>query len=85
MISRNICSTTFGVRRYAMDREEALSLGFRARAKNSSHLHPDDLDEQVGFTAAESNHAKNKLLREQLYQLCHRIEVVLSKYIDADL
>jgi len=34
---------------------------------------------------AEANHAKNKVLQEQLDQLCDRIESVLSKYTDADV
>lgn len=42
----------------------------------------DDLDELVGFLAAEANHAKNKILREQLDQLCERIEATLNKYTD---
>jgi len=44
----------------------------------------DDLDELGGFVAAEANHAKNKLLREQLDQLCDRIEATLNKYTDED-
>jgi hypothetical protein len=44
----------------------------------------DELDELVGDVAAEANHAKNKVLQEQLDQLCERIEAVLSKYTDAD-
>jgi len=42
----------------------------------------DDLDELAGFLAAEANHAKNKILGEQLDQLCDRIEATLSKYTD---
>jgi len=42
----------------------------------------DDLDELAGFLAAEANHAKNKILREQLDQLCERIEATLNKYTD---
>lgn len=42
----------------------------------------DGLDELVGFLAAEANHAKNKILREQLDQLCERIEATLNKYTD---
>ena len=48
------------------------------------HFTLDELDELVGDVAAEANHAKNKALQEQLYQLCDRIEAVLSKYTDAD-
>jgi len=44
----------------------------------------DELDELVGDVAAEANHAKNKVLQEQLDQLCDRIEGVLSRYTDAD-
>ena len=49
------------------------------------HFTLDDLDELVGLIAAEANHAKNKILQEQLDQLCDRIESVLSKYTDADV
>ena len=48
------------------------------------HFTLDDLDELVGSIAAEANHAKNKVLQEQLDQLCERIEGVLSKYTDVD-
>jgi hypothetical protein len=44
----------------------------------------DELDELAGDVAAEANHAKNKVLREQLDQLFERIECVLSKYTDDD-
>lgn len=43
----------------------------------------DELDELAGDVAAEANHAKNKVLREQLDQLFERIEGVLSRYTDA--
>jgi hypothetical protein len=43
------------------------------------------LDELVGDVAAEANHAKNKVLQQQLDQLCERIESVLSKYTDGDV
>jgi len=42
----------------------------------------EDLDELVGFLAADANHAKNKILREQLHRLCDRIESTLDKYTD---
>jgi hypothetical protein len=48
------------------------------------HFTLDELDELTGDVAAEANHAKNKVLQEQLYQLCERIEAVLSRYTDAD-
>jgi hypothetical protein len=48
------------------------------------HFTLDDLDELAGSVAAEANHAKNKVLRDQLDQLFERIEAVLSKYTDAD-
>ena len=44
----------------------------------------DDLDELAGFLAAEANHAKHKILREQLHQLCDRVEATLSRYNDQD-
>ena len=31
---------------------------------------------------AEANHAKNKMLREQVHDLCDRIEATLNKYTD---
>lgn len=48
------------------------------------HFTLDELDELTGDVAAEANHAKNKVLQEQLDQLCERIEAVLSRYTDAD-
>ena len=48
------------------------------------HFTLDDLDELVGSLAAEANHAKNKVLQGQLYQLCDRVQAVLSRYTDAD-
>jgi len=42
----------------------------------------DDLDELAGFLAAEANHCRNKVLREQLHQLCDRVEATLSRYND---
>ena len=48
------------------------------------HFTLDDLDELVGYIAAEANHAKNKVLQEQLDQLCDRIEGILTRYTDAD-
>jgi hypothetical protein len=48
------------------------------------HFTLDELDELIGDVAAEANHAKNKILQEQLDQLCERIEGVLSRYTDAD-
>ena len=44
----------------------------------------DELGELIGDVAAEANHAKNKVLQEQLDQLCDRIEGILSRYTDAD-
>jgi hypothetical protein len=49
------------------------------------HFSLDELDELLGDVAAEANHVKNKVLQEQLDQLCERIEAVLSKYTDADI
>jgi hypothetical protein len=48
------------------------------------HFTLDDLDQLVGSIAAAANHAKNKVLQEQLDQLCDRIASVLSEYTDAD-
>jgi hypothetical protein len=49
------------------------------------HFTLDDLDELVGSIAAEANHAKNKVLQEQLDQLCDCMESALSKYTGADV
>jgi len=48
------------------------------------HFTLDELDELVGDVAAEANHAKNRVLQEQLDQLCDRIEGVLRRYTDAE-
>jgi len=48
------------------------------------HFTLDELDVLVGDVAAEANHAKNKVLQEQLDGLCERIEGVLSRYTDAE-
>ena len=67
------------------------SLTDRLRVEPQPGQHPvfhftlDDLDGLVGSIAAEANHAKNKVLQEELDQLCDRIESVLSKYTDADV
>ena len=49
------------------------------------HFTLDELDGLVGDVAAEANHAKNRVLQEQLDQLCERIEGVLSRYTEADV
>lgn len=49
------------------------------------HFTLDDLDELVGSIAAEANHTRNKVLRDQLDQLCERIEAVLNKYTDTEV
>jgi Plasmid pRiA4b ORF-3-like protein len=48
------------------------------------HFTLDEPDELIGDVAAEANHAKNKVLQEQLDQLCDRIEGTLNRYTDAD-
>jgi len=42
----------------------------------------DDLEELVGYVAAEANHAKDKKLRKELEQLFARMETVLESYTD---
>ncbi len=44
----------------------------------------DELDELAGNLAAEANHSKNKVLQEQLDQLCDRIEGFLTRYTHRD-
>jgi hypothetical protein len=44
------------------------------------HFTLNELDELTGDVAAEANHAKSRVLQEQLDQLCERIEAVLRKY-----
>ncbi len=68
--------------------DESLTNHLRVVPKKSERLvfrfTLDDLDELIGFIAAEANHAKNKILREQLHQLCDRIEATLNKYTDEE-
>jgi len=42
----------------------------------------DDLDELVGYVAAEANHARDKKLEKELGRLCARIAEVLESYAD---
>lgn len=66
--------------------DESLANRLRIMPKKSERpvfrftLH--DLDKLAGFLAVEANHAKNKILQEQLDELCDRIEATLSKYTD---
>ena len=44
----------------------------------------DDLEELMGYVAAEANHAKDKKLQKELDRLFERMEEVLESYTDAD-
>ena len=44
----------------------------------------DDLDELVGYVAAEARHAKVKKLEKELRRLYDRIATVLESYADED-
>ncbi len=44
----------------------------------------DDLEELMGYVAAEANHAKDKKLQKELDRLFARIEEVLQSYTDED-
>ena len=42
----------------------------------------DDLEELMGYVAAEANHAKDKKLQKELDRLFARIKTVLQSYTD---
>lgn len=44
----------------------------------------DDLEELMGYVAAEANHAKDKKLQKELDRLFERMEEVLNSYTDED-
>ena len=44
----------------------------------------DDLEELMGYVAAEANHAKDKKLQKELDRLFARMEDVLQSYTDED-
>lgn len=44
----------------------------------------DDLEELMGYVAAEANHAKDKKLQKELDRLFARMENVLQSYTDED-
>jgi len=44
----------------------------------------DDLEQLMGYVAAEANHAKDKKLQKELDRLFERIETVLGSYTDED-
>ena len=44
----------------------------------------DDLEELMGYVAAEANHAKDKKLQKELDRLFERVEEVLNSYADED-
>ena len=44
----------------------------------------DDLEELMGYVAAEANHAKDKKLQKELDRLFARMEDVLESYTDED-
>jgi len=44
----------------------------------------DDLEELMGYVAAEANHAKDKNLQKELDHLFERMQTVLESYTDED-
>lgn len=42
----------------------------------------DDIDELLGYIAAEANHTKDKKLRKELYRLYQRLRTVMESYDD---
>ena len=44
----------------------------------------DDLEELIGYVAAEANHAKDKNLQKELDHLFERMQTVLESYTDED-
>lgn len=44
----------------------------------------DDLEELMGYVAAEANHAKDNKLRKELDRLFERMQTVLESYTDED-
>jgi hypothetical protein len=44
----------------------------------------DDMEELMGYVAAEANHAKDKKLQKELDRLFARMEEVLNSYTDED-
>jgi hypothetical protein len=44
----------------------------------------DDLEELMGYVAAEANHAKDKKLQKELDRLFAQMETVLESYTDED-
>jgi len=44
----------------------------------------DDLEELMGYVAAEANHAKDKKLQKELDRLFERMQTVLESYSDED-
>jgi hypothetical protein len=58
-----------------------------ARASNQASVYCftlDDLEELMGYVAAEANHAKDKKLQKELDRLFARMEEVLNSYTDED-
>jgi plasmid stabilization system protein ParE len=44
----------------------------------------DDLEELIGYVAAEANHAKDKKLQRELDRLFERMQTVLESYTDEE-
>lgn len=44
----------------------------------------DDLEELMGYVAAEANHVKDKKLQKELDRLFERMQTVLESYTDED-
>ena len=45
---------------------------------------PQDLEELLGFIAAEANHTKNKVLEADLDSLYDKLEEILEEYADTE-
>jgi hypothetical protein len=42
----------------------------------------DDLDELLGYVAAEANHAKDRRLAKDLYRICAHVRATMEAYDD---
>lgn len=48
------------------------------------HLSLDELDDLIGYTAAEANHSDNQKLQRELDDLCDKLEKILDSYEDEE-
>ncbi len=69
----------------AADELTAALRGMPASSKASVYSFTlDDLEELMGYVAAEANHAQDKKLQKELDRLFARMEDVLQSYTDED-